>query len=329
MAVRLIPSLLLTLAVLNGAASAQQQGFSREALQLHYVWQYENQPIQALTLLLPSDSALPAWSAWRPEQADAFVFQQLLSDAREQFPDVVFHYMKATNGSTVDFKTQDRARLPEISNWLSQQQAMLLNAYLDQHYYKRHGGENSHQIRPDHVRIASDSSPELLESAQALQRMIVSSASAEQKQRYQNDEKSLVIAGLLNFVQSIPYDPLESMDGLRGVGFLMPEQLLIQNRGDCDSKSTLLMSLLIALYPDLPQAIVYVPDHAFLAISLTHQTGSEETITIDGLPFIPLEVTGPAEIPPGVLGEKSRLFVQSNQYQYERVQPITTNSTPN
>jgi hypothetical protein len=329
MALRLIPYLALTLAVYCNTANAQQHAFSREELLLHYVWQYDAMPIQAFTLQLPSETALPAWSAWRPAQADAFVFQQLLRDAQEQFPDVVFTYKKMANGSTVDFKTQDKTLLPQISNWLSQQQATLLNAYLDQHYYKRHGGSDSHMIRPDHVRIATDSSPELLETAQALQRMIISAASDAQKQHYQNDEKSLVIAGLLNFVQSIPYDPLENASGQRGIGFLMPEQVLLQNRGDCDSKSTLLMALLMALYPDLPQAIVYVPEHAFLAITLSHQAGNEETINIDGQPFIPLEVTGPAEIPPGVLGEKSQLFVRSNQYQYERLQLITTNSTPN
>ncbi len=329
MAIRLIPLLGLTLAVLCGTASAKQLAFSREELQLHYVWQYETAATQAFTLILPTETALPPWSAWRPAQADAFVFQQLLRDAREQFPDVSFRYSKTADGSTVDFQSTEPALLPQIKSWLAQQQETLFMAYLDQHYYKRHDGNNGRLIRPDHVRIATDSSPELQETAQALQRMIISSASEEQKQRYQNDEKSLVVAGLLNFVQSIPYDPLETANGQRGVGFLMPAQVLAQNRGDCDSKSTLLMSLLKVLYPDLPQAIVYVPDHAFLAVSLSRRIGNEETIRIDGQPFIPLEVTGPAEIPPGIAGDKSQLYIRNNQYQYERVQLTTTNSTPN
>jgi len=251
-----------------------------------------------------------------------------MHDAKEQFPDVSFQYRKTADGGTIDYIATQRDLIPQIDSWLAQQRTTLLDAYLDLHYYKRHSSD-SHMIRPDHVRVATDSSPELQETAQALQRMIISSATEEQKQHYQNDEKSLVVAGLLNFVQSIPYDPLETLNGLRGVGFLMPEQVLAQNRGDCDSKSTLLMSLLMALYPDLPQAIVYVPNHALLAIKLSRSIGNEETISIDGQPFIPLEVTGPAEIPPGLVGEKSQAFIGSNQYQYDRIQLTVTNSTPN
>lgn len=328
MAIRLIP-LCLALALLNGTASAQQQAFSREGLQLHYVWKYDNASTQAFTLTLPAETALPPWSAWRSAQADAFVFQQLVRDAREQYPDVSFRFRQTADGGRVDYQTSDEKLLPQIKSWLAQQQATLFNAYLDQHYYKRHGGNDSHLIRPDHVRIAADSSPELQEIAQTLQRVIVASATEEQKKRYPNDEKSLVTAGLLDFVQSIPYDPLQSSDGLRGVTFLMPEQVLAQNRGDCDSKSALMMALLAALYPDLPQAIVYIPDHALLAVALPAYSGNEETVAIEGQPFLPLEVTGPAELAPGVLGEKSRLYLRSHEYQYERFHPTVTNSTPN
>lgn len=122
MAIRLIPLLGLTLAVLCGTASAKQLAFSREELQLHYVWQYETAATQAFTLILPTETALPPWSAWRPAQADAFVFQQLLRDAREQFPDVSFRYSKTANGSTVDFQSTEPALLPQIKSWLAQQQ---------------------------------------------------------------------------------------------------------------------------------------------------------------------------------------------------------------
>ena len=90
-----------------------------------------------------------------------------------------------------------------------------------------------------------------------------------------------------------------------------------------------MMTLLTALYPELPQAIVYVPDHALLAVALPRQTGNEEIIRINGKAFLPLEVAGPAEIPPGVTGEKSRLSIRNNQYQYDLLQLAEINSTPN
>lgn len=252
-----------------------------------------------------AQTALPVWTAWHSAQAESAVFQQLIRNAQKQFPEVSFRFRKTADGTTIDYQAADQQRLQQAGSWLAQQQKALFNNYLEQHYYKRHGDDNSHLIRPDHVRIAADSSAELLELARTLQRVIVSSASAEQKQRYQNDERLLVVAGLLNFVQSIPYDPLVSADGQRGITFLMPEQVLVQNRGDCDSKSVLMMTLLTALYPELPQAIVYVPDHALLAVALPRQTGNEEMIRINGKAFLPLEVAGPAEIPPGVTGKKA------------------------
>ncbi len=330
MAVRLIRLFGFALVVLSGTASAQQQAFARgEEQQLHYVWKHDTASTQAFTLILPAQTALPVWTAWHSAQAESAVFQQLIRNAQEQFPEVSFRVRKTADGTTIDYQAADQQRLQQAGSWLAQQQKALFNNYLEQHYYKRHGDDNSHLIRPDHVRIAADSSAELLELARTLQRVIVSSASAEQKQRYQNDERLLVVAGLLNFVQSIPYDPLVSADGQRGITFLMPEQVLVQNRGDCDSKSVLMMTLLTALYPELPQAIVYVPDHALLAVALPRQTGNEEMIRINGKAFLPLEVAGPAEIPPGVTGEKSRLSIRNNQYQYDLLQLAEINSTPN
>lgn len=317
MAVRLIRLLAFALAVLSGTAGAQQQAFSLENLQLHYVWQYEDAATQAFTLRLPASRILPVWNTWNSGQAQEFVLSQLLRNARQQFPGVNFNLRKTADGGIVDYQSYDEQQIEQIKIWLPQQQALLFNAWLAQHYYKRHGDDSSHLIRPDHTRIAVDSSAGLQKVAHTLQRVIIASASPALKQRYQNDERALVVAGLLNFVQSIPYDPLQSADGLRGAAFLMPEQVLTQNRGDCDSKSALMMALLKALYPDLPQAIIYVPDHAFLAVALPPLTGNEQTLQIGGTIFLPLEVAGPGEIPPGVTSAKSRQAILNQQYQYD------------
>ncbi len=316
MAVRLSLLLGFTLAVLHGAASAQQQAFSRETRQLHYVWQYEDAATQAFTLRLPDSQILPVWTTWHAGRAQEFVLSQLIRNARQRYPGVTFNLRRTADGDIVDYQSFDERQIEQIKTWLPQQQEILFNAWLAQHYYKRHGDDSSHLIRPDHTRIAADSSTGLRELARTLQRVIIASAPPTLKQRYQQDERALVVAGLLNFVQSIPYDPLQSADGLRGVAFLMPEQVLTQNRGDCDSKSVLMMALLKALYPELTQAIVYIPEHAFLAVALPPPTGNEQTLQIGDTLFLPLEVAGPAEIPPGVTGEKSRLAILNQQYQY-------------
>ncbi len=329
MAIQLIRICSLLLVALSGAISAKEIAFTRQDLKLSFVWQYNQHPVQAFTLILPRNSALPSWQTWRNEQAEAFVYRQLMQTAKEQFPEAVFQLRRDGSNYTVNYTTHDELQLNHITQWLNEQQKSLFKSYLDQHYYKHHGSENSQLIRPDHIRIAEDSSAELRDAAQTLQQIILATATEEEKQRVNQDEKQLVLPGLLNFVQSIPYDPLESDDSRRGVSFLMPEQVLAQNRGDCDSKSALFMALVMALYPELKQAIIYVPDHALVAIDLPRTNTDQETLPIQGKPFLLFEVTGPAEVPPGITGDKSGLYVSRQHYSYDLYQPIDKNSTPN
>lgn len=328
LAIQLISGLLGMMA-LHGAINAKEIAFTRDSLKLRYVWQMGQKPIQAFTLDLPAESALPPWQAWRNQQAQAFVYQQLMQTAKEQFPDVIFKLRRSGHEYTVDYASSDQAKLDEIGTWLNEQQKLLFNTYLDLHYYKQHGGEESDLIRPDHIRIAVDSSEELKDVASALQQIILNSASDEEKQRVNQDEKQIVLAGLLNFIQSIPYDPLISDDGRRGVSFLMPEQVLGQNRGDCDSKSALFIALVMALYPELEQAMIYVPDHALVGVLLPKTDPAQETVQIQGKPFLLFEVTGPAEVSPGITGDKSRLYIRNQHFSYEVHQPALMNSNPN
>ncbi len=329
MAIQLIRVCSFLLVALSGAISAKEIAFSRQDLKLSFVWQYNQHPVQAFTLILPRDSALPPWQTWRNEQAQAFIYQQLMQTAKEQFPEAVFKLRRDGSNYTVDYTTRNESQLNDIAEWLNEQQKSMFESYLDQHYYKQHGGENSQLIRPDHIRIAQDSSEELRDAAQTLLQIILATATDEEKQRVNQDEKQLVLPGLLNFVQSIPYDPLESDDNRRGVSFLMPEQVLAQNRGDCDSKSALFMALVMALYPELQQAIIYIPDHALVGVDLPKTNADQQTLPIQGKPFLLFEVTGPAEVPPGVTGDKSQLYVRSKHYSYDVYQPNDTNSTPN
>ena len=96
---------------------------------------------------------------------------------------------------------------------------------------------------------------------------------------------------LLAFVQAIPYQQLQSEDGRRGSGFLLPQQVLSNNRGDCDSKVTLLASLWRYLQPEIPLVLLFVPDHALLGVALPAQ-GAEETLTVAGGRWLLAEPTG-------------------------------------
>ena len=83
-------------------------------------------------------------------------------------------------------------------------------------------------------------------------------------------------------------------------GFLLPQELLVRNAADCDSKVVLLASLLRGLYPDLPLGLVLLPDHALLGVAMPSEAG-EQTLRLSGHRLLLVEAAGPANLPPGVL----------------------------
>lgn len=106
----------------------------------------------------------------------------------------------------------------------------------------------------------------------------------------------------LGFVQSIPY---ESRPGGGDKGFRPPVSVLVANRGDCDSKSTLLLAMVRSVHPDLDSAIVYTKGHAFVAFDLPPQKG-DRTIRQDGRTWVVAEPVGPAAVGVGDAGGLSK-----------------------
>lgn len=310
--------LMATPLLLSTPLMAQQTYFYRNASTLNYRWHLPDSPQEQQFLVhLPNQSSLPPWQEWRPAQANAVIYQRLLKNAKEQFPDVNFRY-HAGRGylgeSYVDFETHDPAQLNVIEQWLNQQQAAEQDGYLSEHYYKL---INKDHLRPDHIRIAEVASTELQDVAETMKSVALASAATSAVLANATDEQK-VIAGLLDQIQSIPYDTLSSAEGMRGTDFLMPSQVLRENRGDCDSKATLMLALLHALYPDLPLAMIYVPEHALIAVGIDAYPGSgQASVNLGGESYLLMEVVGPAEIPPGQLGSLSRQYLGGGQYQYD------------
>jgi hypothetical protein len=319
MAFCLRAGVMILLGTLTGSVSAQQTSFYRNDAALHYGWHLPDSAPQSFLINLPRQSQLPPWQEWRADQANAVIYQNLLRDAHEQFPDVTFRYHRGKGylgQSSVDFESTDPDQLNAVSQWLNTQQNALLQAYMEQHYYKLIGSD---MLRPDHIRIAQEAARELQPTASQLRARILP-ATAQSTTLMQMTEEQQVIAGLLDFVQSIPYDALTMNQGMRGNDFLMPVQVLRENRGDCDSKATLLMALLHALYPDLPQAMIYVPEHAMLAVGIAPFLPDQYSVTLQGQSYLILETSGPAELPPGAVGDESRMYLDARQYQFDELQ---------
>ena len=314
--------LLALLLLLPTLGSARQLAFEREGPQLHYRWQppapVAAGKVQVLTLSLPEQSELRVYRAWRPEAARRTLYTRLLRAARQQWPEVFFE-LRRQDPWQIAIRTPDPQQLPEVQKWLVQEESRQLSGLLDENF-QREGKDPLGRtgIQPDYNRIIDISSSELGDVAETL----LQAAGGEQ-----TPPRDL-FNYLLAFVQAIPYQQLQSEDGRRGSGFLLPQQVLSNNRGDCDSKVTLLASLWRYLQPEIPLVLLFVPDHALLGVALPAQ-GAEETLTVAGGRWLLAEPTGPAELSAGELSAPSRLYIQSRSYQAELVQAIDKNSTPN
>ncbi len=322
--------LLLTL-LASLSSEARQLSFSRDGLTLNYRWQPpasaaqgatptqepQSKETQSLSLTLPEQSELRFFSGWRPDAARRTLYTRLLRSARQQWPEVRFE-LKRQDPWSLAIHTPDPAQLAEVQQWLASEEKSQFDLLLKENYLIATSDPLGQAgIKPDHVRIIDTSSSELGDVAEAL----LQAAGGEQVEPRQ------LLNYLLAFVQSIPYDRLQSSGGQRGTGYLLPRQVLENNSGDCDSKVALLASLWRYLKPEIPQVLLFVPDHALLGIALPAQ-GQDETLVAGGYALLLLEPTGPAELPAGQIGEQSRLYIKTGRYMAEPVQATETNSTP-
>ncbi|RTE85614.1 hypothetical protein [Aliidiomarina sp. B3213] len=134
---------------------------------------------------------------------------------------------------------------------------------------------------PDHVRIARESEEAVAPLATAFYQYL---GGATPRQ---------YIEVISSFVQSIPYNELSNRMESNGAGFQSPVNVLLSNQGDCDSKVTLLASILRNLMPNLEMAIVYLPQHAVFAVAISPEN-HETTIRNSGAELLIMEPTGPA-----------------------------------
>ena len=313
------------------SAQAKQLSFSRDGLTLTYRWQPpasaaqgatqtqepQSKESQSLSLTLPEQSELRFFSGWRPDAARRTLYTRLLRSARQQWPEVRFE-LKRQDPWSLAIHTPDPAQLAEVQQWLAKEEKTEFDNLLKENYLIASSDPLGQAgIKPDHVRIIDTSSSELGDVAEAL----LQAAGGEQVEPRQ------LLNYLLAFVQSIPYDRLQSSGGQRGTGYLLPRQVLENNSGDCDSKVALLASLWRYLKPEIPQVLLFVPDHALMGIALPAQ-GQDETLVAGGYSLLLLEPTGPAELPAGQIGEQSRLYIKTGRYVAEPVQATVINSTP-
>lgn len=204
---------------------------------------------------------------------------------------------------TVNSRTQDKqAQLTEYKRLLREYYNERWNDYLEANFYRQltlPPGEQG--IIPDHPGIASEMTTVLRPLIQAI------------GEQLGNNTQRNYINYIASFIQQIPYNDLNSKLDSRGDGFVPPNQLLYYNQGDCDSKVTLMSSVIKEIIETPKMAIIYLPNHAVFGISISSRS-DDISVKHNGVNYILVDVTGPAAMPLGQVGGETEFQINTEQY---------------
>lgn len=305
----------LTLALSFGAA-AEQLSFKKKLVKdkylFSYKWKNEKDVQQDLSFVLNAKNVngdYRHFKALRPSLLHMFQVRKLKQAASQVDPKKgSVTILPRVNRVEFQIRGTDAKWMEQQSLSLEQVYEASLLDYLHQEYYTEFTGfghvTGTKIYKPDHIRFAKESVDSLKPIIDAI-RAKLPRANARG-----------VAVFLLSWLQSIPYDTMESRAVSNGAGFVPPIRLLSSNKGDCDSKVTLMASIMKAMFPRLRIAIVYVPGHALIGMNVSHLE-EDEKLEIDGLDYTLAEPVGPALLPFAQVSEQSLKFIASGNYQIE------------
>jgi hypothetical protein len=118
----------------------------------------------------------------------------------------------------------------------------------------------------------------------------------------------------LSFAQTIPYEKR----GRKPDKYRRPLSLVGRNKGDCDSKTVLFLAIMNDAYPNMPLGVVYIPGHAFGAIGIEPERGDVH-FRANGQHWVGVEPVGPAVVPVGKLGRKSRRRIRFRSFKIKSI----------
>lgn len=246
---------------------------------------------------------------YMPNIAKRHVYVELMKQAQQVNPrEAKVKLIKQGQDYKISVSSKSPEMLEKWQRTMAAKQQQAFDSYLqDNHYirFKTHLGQEG--VKPDHMRYLKESRELVLPVAQAIY----------DKLEPGSDTRDYVNL-LMSWIQSIPYNELEDRIVSNGSGFFSPVEVLTNNLGDCDSKTTLAASLMRALLPNLQMVIVFLPDHALLGANMAHRE-SENTLRVNGSDFVLIEPTGPALMPIGKVSDKSLSDIASGMYTTEKV----------
>ncbi|WP_141096220.1 transglutaminase-like domain-containing protein [Lacimicrobium sp. SS2-24] len=307
----------LTLLVCD-AATGEQLSFDKAEsdtqIQLRYRWRDHDELEQQLSFTFDKQQVNEQFQkllSYQPHIAQRHVMVAMQKAAQQVDPREARISIRKI-GEEIGFEVRSRKR-KHLEHWqdkLSTLQQQAFDDYLQENYYAHftdHFGKKG--VKPDHIRYAKESVATLLPAANALYAKLKD-----------NSQARAYVNMLLSWLQTIPYNPLESRLVSDGSGYLPPAEVLITNHGDCDSKTVVAAALLRSMLPTVKVAIIYLPNHALLGVQLAHG-GKDHTLRLDGSTYLLAEPTGPALLPAGQIADQSLAAIQGGMYSFEIVNP--------
>lgn len=253
-----------------------------------------------------------ALSYSQPNYMPHLAMQQVLSDltklAQRLDPKRVRVSLELNN-HTIDIamRGDDTELMERLRTEFVSEQDKAFKRYLELHYFEQFTdsmGENA--IKVDHLRYIKEFKKVMMPVAQAF----FDNMSGGSPRDFFNI--------MLSWVQSIPYNTLDSRSDTNATGFLPPTALLDGNIGDCDSKSVLMASILRTLLPNADLRLVILPKHALLAIGISY-TADDVTIIENGVHLVLAEATGPGAFAVGEIAKSSQYDIDRGLYITQKI----------
>ncbi len=291
-------------------AQAQQLSFSKTQVQQGYNFQYQwldhTKTKQKISFTLDQEGLFQRFRNFKTYQksyAQKTILKRIKKKMQQSpMQGVQISYRQQQDRFVIEAKGLDKDKVAKAYQALTRLEHEVKQQYLEETYYQAFTNhEQINAIKVDHVSIANNSVLDL----KPLKPLILDRISIKNIRKVTNY--------VLGFVQSIPYNTLESRLTSSGAGFNPPLQVLWENQGDCDSKMTLTAALLRALMPRIDMVLIYIDGHAFIGINIEGEAG-EVTISHNKVKYLLAEPTGPALLPLGTLAPESELAINQGHY---------------
>jgi hypothetical protein len=219
-------------------------------------------------------------------------------------------------------KELDDAYHYAVQHRLKQEELNRMGVAIRADYHARHSSllvSRGFAVQPGNVLVADipgiarRNVKELRPFARALE-------SSAGKRGYDSSE---IIGAALSLVQTaFLYENVPMLvNGRQTGGIYPPLETVAKGRGDCDTKSALLASILLN-WGKVKLVGVGVPDHYLMAV-LANPAKGDAFVEYQGLRYVLMEPAGPAWLPPGVVGPVTSAVLAAGTP--IALEPFTTN----